>query len=109
MKFNPDITKQAIEVIFSNKHVKGEHPPIDFNGVPVAREHSTQHLGLIADSKLNFREHISAQIVKAKKGLALMKFLAKYVCAFVLEMMYKMFVRPFLDYGTSYFIIKKLI
>ena len=63
MKFNPDITKQAIEVIFSNKHVKGDHPPIDFNGVPVARELSTQHLGLIADSKLNFREHIGAQIV----------------------------------------------
>jgi hypothetical protein len=42
MKFNPDITKQAIEVIFSNKHVKGDHPPIVVNGIPVAREHSTQ-------------------------------------------------------------------
>jgi hypothetical protein len=45
MRFNPDITKQAIEVIFSNKYVKGIHPPIEFNGIPVAREDSTKHLG----------------------------------------------------------------
>ncbi len=45
MKFNPDITKQAIEIIFSKKHVKGVHPAIDFNGVPVARENSSKHLG----------------------------------------------------------------
>ena len=83
MKFNPDITKQAIEVILSKKHTKGDHPPIEFNGVPVAKEDSTKHLGLIADSKLDFREHISAQIVKAKKGLALMKYIAKWVSAFV--------------------------
>ena len=27
MKFNPDITKQAVEVIFSQKRNKPEHPP----------------------------------------------------------------------------------
>ena len=69
----------------------------------MSREDSTKHLGLIADSKLNFREHISAQIVKAKKGLALMKHLAKWVSAFVLELTYKMFVRPFLDFGDLIF------
>jgi hypothetical protein len=32
-----------------------------------------------------------------------MKDLAKYVSAFVLEMTYKMFVRPFLDFGDLIF------
>ena len=32
MEFNPNITKQAIEVIFSSKYKKESHPPIVFNG-----------------------------------------------------------------------------
>ena len=47
MKFNPDITKQAIEVIFSHKRNKPNHPSINFNGIPVKRESETQHLGVV--------------------------------------------------------------
>ena len=68
MRFNPDITKQAIEVIFTSKYKKLVHPPLDFNGVPVARECSTKHLGVILDERLTFREHIKEAIIKAKKG-----------------------------------------
>ena len=99
MRFNPDITKQAIEVIFSKKRKEVVHPLLVFNGVPVARETSTKHLGVILDEKLNFREHISQQINKAKKGLALMKFLSRNVSSSVLELTYKMYIRPHLDYG----------
>ena len=70
MKFNPDVTKQAIEVIFSSKYNKGNHPPLSFNGIPVARKDSTKHLGIILDEKLNFRKHILESIEKAKKGLS---------------------------------------
>ena len=59
MRFNPDITKQAIEVIFSHKRNKPNHPPLLFNGIPVKRESETQHLGVHLDSKLNFRKHVS--------------------------------------------------
>ena len=45
MVFNPDITKQAVEVIFSVKKKKPYHPELSFNGVPVAREDHTKHLG----------------------------------------------------------------
>ena len=45
MKFNPDITKQAIEVIFSTKYKKYTHPKLFFCGIPVARNDSTKHLG----------------------------------------------------------------
>ena len=99
MEFNPDITKQAIEVIFSSKYKKESHPPLDFNGIPVSRETSTKHLGIILDDRLTFRKHILEAITKAKKGLALMKFLSKYVTPLVLDKTYKMYVRPHLDYG----------
>ena len=39
MVFNPDITKQAIEIIFSCKNKKTDHPELAFNGIPIAREH----------------------------------------------------------------------
>ena len=99
MKFNPDITKQAIEVIFSAKYNKETHPPLFFNGIPVARENATKHLGLILDDRLTFRKHIHAAITKAKKGLALMKFLSTHVTPCVLDKTYKIYVRPHLDYG----------
>jgi hypothetical protein len=49
MKFNPDISKQAIEVVFSFKYEKtrGVHPPLLFNDILVARKVSTKHLGII--------------------------------------------------------------
>ena len=37
MIFNPDLSKQAQEVIFSRKTNKINHPTITFNTIPVAR------------------------------------------------------------------------
>ena len=54
MIFNHDITKQAIEVIFSCKKQKPDHPELNFNGIPVAREPFIKHLGVYLDSRLNF-------------------------------------------------------
>ena len=50
MVFNPDITKQAIEIIFSVKKKKPAHPELFFNSVPVFREEHTNHLGVYLDS-----------------------------------------------------------
>ncbi|MCH2390413.1 MAG: reverse transcriptase family protein, partial [Nitrospinales bacterium] len=101
MRFNPDMAKQAIEVVFSCKYnkTKPTHPPLFFNSIPVARQNSTKHLGLILDERLTFTEHIKEAIEKAKKGVALMKFLANKVSSKVLELTYTMYVRPHLDYG----------
>ena len=70
MKFNPDISKQAIEVVFSCRYgkTKGIHPPLLFNEIPVARKEFTKHIGLTVDEKLNFREHILEAIETAKKA-----------------------------------------
>ena len=99
MEFNPDITKQATEIVFSVKKNKPSHPDLVFNGVPVSREPFTKHLGLYLDSNLNFSKHISEAIIKASKGLSLLKYLSKYVSRKVLDLSYKLYVRPHLDYG----------
>ena len=35
MQFNPDINKQAVQVIFAQKRNKSIHPPLFFNETPV--------------------------------------------------------------------------
>ena len=99
MVFNPDITKQAIEVIFSVKKKKPVHPELVFNGIPVSREENTKHLGIYLDSGLNFSKHIREAVLKATKGISLLKYLSKYVSRKVLDLSYKLYVRPHLDYG----------
>ena len=67
MNFNPDLSKQAQEVIFSRKTVKVSHPSDTFNTVPVACTSCQKHLGLYLDEKVNFHDHINAKIFKASK------------------------------------------
>ena len=99
MVFNPDITKQAIEVIFSCKDKKTEHPELTFNGIPIARKPFTKHLGVFLDSRLNFAKHIKEKVSVAMKGISLLRFLSKYADRNILSLSYKMYIRPHLDYG----------
>ena len=46
MVFNPDMSEQAIELIFSVKRKKPKHPNLVLNDVPVARQEHTKHLGV---------------------------------------------------------------
>lgn len=99
MSFNPDPSKQAKEVIFSTKTSKKQHPPLIFNDCQLVSEGSHKHLGMILDEKLSFTEHVRAAIIKAKRGIGIIRFLSKYVSRDVLDQMYKLYVRPHLDYG----------
>ena len=51
------------------------------------------------DETLSFSKHIREKIAKAINGISLLKFLSKYVSKDILNMSYKMYVRPHLDYG----------
>ena len=64
----PDISKQAIEIIFSHKYKKSDPPPLSFNGIPVKRDVETKHLGMMLDSKLNFESHIQGKKWKDIEG-----------------------------------------
>ena len=75
MLFNPDITKQVQEVIFSRKNTKNDHPIAYFNEAPVAHTTCQKHLGMHLDEKLNFNHHVK-NIAKANKGIGLISKLA---------------------------------
>ena len=96
---NPDINKQAVQVIFSEKRAKPIHPPLLFDDAPVVIKDEQKHLGTVLDSALNFRSHVREKIISARKGIGVIRYLSKYVSRDVLDEMYKLYVRPHLDYS----------
>ena len=99
MLFNPDITKQAQEVIFSHKNTMLNHPTIFFNETPVAHTSCQKHLGMHLDEKLNFNTHIKGKTAKANKGIGIILKLAHVLPRKSLVTIYKSFVRAHIDYG----------
>ena len=99
MSFNPDPLKQAVELTFSRKKNEIDHPVILFNDVPVKKVDEYKHLGIILDSTLSFSAHIKSAISKTRKGIGLLKCLSKYLPRHSLNELYKLYVRPHLDYG----------
>ena len=98
MIFNPDLSKQAQEVIFSRKTNKISHPTTTFNTVPVARTSCQKHLGLHLDEKLNFSQHINIKISKANKGIGIIKRVSHILPRKPLLTIYKSLIRLHLDY-----------
>ena len=77
MSWNPDLNKQAPEVIFSRKLSKSTHPKIYFNNAPVFCANSQKHLGMYLDESLSFTYHIKEKMSKAIKGIGIIKKLNK--------------------------------
>ena len=75
------------------------HPEIRFNNIPVMKVDEHKHLGIIMDSKLSFSAHIKAAISKTRKGVGLLKYLSKYLPRHTLNELFKLYVRPHLEYG----------
>ena len=72
MGFNPVVSKQAQEVIFSSKLQKISHLSIYFNFNPINQVLSRKHLRMILDTKLNFQEHIKNILSKINKAIRLL-------------------------------------
>ena len=103
MEFNPDPTKQAHEVPFSQKISSPIHPPLVFNDTVVSKVTEHTHLGLTLDRKLSFINHITEKIKIARKGISLIKHFSQYVPIKTLDQIYKLLVRPHFDYyGVIY-------
>ena len=73
MSFNPDITKQAQEVIFSRKSKKTGHPRVHFSHALIAHTNCHKHLGMYLDEKLNFLQHIKEKTSKANRGIGVIR------------------------------------
>ena len=98
MSFNPYPQKQAVELKFSMKKSEIDHPVILFNDIPVKRVDEHKHLEIILNSKLSFSAHIKSAISKTRKGIGLQKYLSKYLSRHTLNEIYKLYVRPHMDY-----------
>ena len=99
MSFNPDISKQAHELVFSRKRSLVSHTSLTFNNIPVAQTSSQKHLGMHLDKKLNFEEHLSKVETKVNKSVGIICKLQNVLPQSALLTVYKSFIRPLLDYG----------
>ena len=96
MEFN---ASKHDKVIFSTKRIKPSHPTLFLGNTEIERKSEHKHLGMILDSRLNFQSHIREAIMKARWGIGIIKYISKYVSRDVLDQVYKLYVRPHLDYG----------
>ena len=58
MNFNPELTKLAQEVIFSHKLQNTDPPYLIFSQSTVNFTEFQEHLGIVLDSRLDFKEHL---------------------------------------------------
>ena len=98
MSFNPDITKQAQEVIFTRKSNKTDHPTVYFNDAPVEHTNCHKHLAIYLDKKLNFLQHIKEKTSKTNGGIGVIRKVRHILRRHPLITTYKSFVRPRFDY-----------
>ena len=82
MKFNADKTEK---VVFSCKREKSIHPILKLGDEIISTKSEHKHLGLILDTKLSFKSHILEAIVKARRGIGLLKHHSKCFSREVLD------------------------
>ena len=99
MSFNPDPSKQAVEVYFTRRLNPPNPPVITFNNSAISVQDHQKHLGLILDQKLAFDRHLDEKIKKANRGIGLINRLREFLPRDSLVTIYKAHVRPHLDYG----------
>ena len=93
MIFNPDLSKQAQEVIFSRKIKKLLHPTLLFNNIPLSNSLFQKHHVLTLDVKLNFSEHIKSIAKKINKAMGLLRKFQQILPRSSLLTIYKTFIR----------------
>ena len=99
MSFNPDPSKQAVEVISSRKVNKNSQPPLNFNNSIVYHATSQNHLCIILDNCLSFEEHLRLIFDKINRTIGLLRKLQCFIPRSALLTIYKIFVQPHLNYG----------
>ena len=99
MSFNPDPSKQAVEVHFSRKINPVDTPLVYFNNLAVGSCETHKHLSLLLDKRLAFDRHVEEMILRANKGIGLITRLRRYLPRNSLVTIYKAFLRSLLDYG----------
>ena len=92
MSFNPDVSKQAQEVIFSPKKNISNHPAVFFNNLLINRKSTQKYLSVLLDEKLNFSANINEKLKKVTKSINLLRKLNLTSPRFSLLIIYKSFI-----------------
>ena len=82
MQFNADKTE---EVIFSWKKSSPRHPVLKLENDEIKTSLEHKHLGMTLDNKLGFKSHIREAILKARRGIGMIKYLSNYISREVLD------------------------
>ena len=86
-------------MLLSRKKKSQIHRTISFNNIQVERASHHNHLAVLLDKKLNFKQHIDTAILKINKGISVIKKLRHSLPRKSLMTIYKAFLRPLIDYG----------
>ena len=75
------------------------HPHLFFNKNVVPKVTLQKHLEMFLDSKLNFSEHLKTIFQKINRTIGLLRKLQTLLSRALLITIYKLFIRPHLDYA----------
>ena len=75
------------------------HPTLKLCSSDISAKIEHKHLGMILDFKLDFQSQVREAIVKARRGIGMIRYLSRYVSREVVNVIYKLYVKPHLDYG----------
>ena len=86
--------------MFSRKRIKANHPVLFFNGNNLVQTDIQKHLGLLLDAKLSLLNHFKTVFEKTNEKVGLLRKLQLVLARSSLLIIYKLLVRPHLDYGN---------
>ena len=98
MNFNPDPTKQTQDVISSQKLKNTNHPGLILNHNTVSLTESQKHLGIVLESRLDFKEPLEIIFKKVSKTIGLLHELQNLLPEKSLTTVYKSLIRLHMDY-----------
>ena len=87
------------EVYFSKKSNNENSLSVTFNNTKVVTCSTQKHLGLSLDKRLSFNKHIQSKMNKCYKMIGVIKRLSVNLPGDTLLRIYKLLIRPHLDYG----------
>ena len=88
-------------MIFLRKYTKEDHSAIYFNDTSVTQTTIQKHIGLYLDEKLNYNTNIKEKLSKVYKDIGLLRNLSNKLPRQAFVTIYKVFIRPHLDYGDT--------
>ena len=94
--FNPSKTES---LLITQKNNRPLQPDLFFGNATVETKQSHKHLGLTFSSNLSWGRHIEEILVKANKRLDVLRGLKWQLDRKTLEILYKSYIRPILEYG----------